>query len=218
MAVDPHPASVRVCLPVLKTLVWLLFSFFFAPIRVRGLRNVPRSGPLLIISNHISNTDPVVVHFASPRLVHFLARRDLTEMGLVGKFVRWFRIIPIKQSSADKGAIRSAVETLKDGRCVCIFPEGQLSPDGKLIEMLPGTALIVRMAGVPCICVGLQGSNRMMPHPSVVPRWAFAWVTAHWGQPRTFSSDASVEEIMGWAESELLALSGQEPRESALPA
>lgn len=132
-------------------------------------------------------------------------------MGLLGKFVTWWRGIPIKQSSADKGAIKKAIEVLKSGAVVGIFPEGQLSPDGKLIELFEGTALIIRMAQCPCMCVGLQGSNKLMPHPSVIPRWSFRRIEARWGQPRSFSKDSTTEEIMSWIESELLTLSDQSP-------
>jgi 1-acyl-sn-glycerol-3-phosphate acyltransferase len=183
--------------------------FFAAPIRVLGRRNVPQSGSLLILANHLSNTDPVLVQYSSPRLIHFMARRELFQMGALGRFVAWFKAFPVKQSSADKGAIRTAVELLKAGRTVCVFPEGQLSPDGNLIPLLPGAALVVRMSGAPCVCVGIRGSNRVMPDPSVVPRWAFSRVTLTWGQPRAFPHDASAEEILGWIDGELRQLSGQ---------
>ena len=130
-------------------------------------------------------------------------------MGLLGNFLRWWRTVPIKQSSADRGAIKKAIELLKAGEAVGIFPEGQLSPDGKLLDLFAGTALIVRLAETPCVCVGLRGTNKVMPHPSVIPRWAFTTVRAHWGEVRTFTKDTEQEEIMDWIESELRRLSGQ---------
>ncbi|MBS1724129.1 MAG: 1-acyl-sn-glycerol-3-phosphate acyltransferase [Armatimonadetes bacterium] len=170
---------------------------------------MPRKGALLVISNHISNTDPVAVQFACPRILHFLARKELFEMKGIGFFLRWFRSVPIKQSSADRGAIRTAVELLKEGRPVCIFPEGQLSPDGRLVEVLPGAALIVRMSEAPCICVGIKNTNKMMPDPKTTPQWAFAVVRARWGEVRKFSKDVDPSEVVNWIESELKRLSGQ---------
>lgn len=209
---DKHSPGAKFVFPILRGIAWLLFGFFGAPIRILNRACMPRTGSLLVISNHISNSDPVVVQYASPRLLHFLARRELFEMGLLGKFVRWWRAIPIKQSSADKGAIKTAVERLKAGEAVVIFPEGQLSPDGTLIELFSGTALIIRLAQTSCICVGLTGTNKFMPCPRTVPTWSFKAIEANWGEVKQFSKANTEEEIMGWIESELLRLTGQPPR------
>lgn len=209
MSNSDHPRMLKVVFPLLRVAAYLLFLFFAAPLRVFGSYRVPRHGPLLVISNHISNTDPVVVQYACPRLIHFLARKELFDMGLLGRFTKWWGAVPIRQSSADKGAIKSAVQLLREGQAVGIFPEGQLSPDGNLIELLEGTALIVRLSGAPCVCLGLRGSNKMMPCPSVIPRWAFASVQARWGEVKTFCKDSTTEEVMSWVEAELRSLTDQ---------
>jgi 1-acyl-sn-glycerol-3-phosphate acyltransferase len=95
------------------------------------------------------------------------------------------------------------------GEAVCIFPEGQLSESGLLQPLLPGAALIVRKAGVPIICCGLRNTNRVMPYRSVVPRPGFCFTYAEWGEPRSFSDDATADEVIGWATQELLRLSHQ---------
>jgi len=206
---DGHSLGLRLAFPWLRGLAWLLFAFFAAPIRVRGAKNVPRSGPLLVFSNHISNCDPVLVQFASPRLLHFMARRELFSMGFMGKLIRWFKAFPVTQSSADKGAIKRALDLVRKGHAVGVFPEGQLSPNGKLIEILPGATLLVRKTNAPCICVGIKGADKMMPYPTATPRWAFTRVTAVWGEPHTFAPDAEPEEVLAWIASELRRLSGQ---------
>ncbi|MBS1715609.1 MAG: 1-acyl-sn-glycerol-3-phosphate acyltransferase [Armatimonadetes bacterium] len=206
---DRHSLGLRIAFPFLKIVAWSLFAFFAAPIRVKGAKNVPRTGPLLVFSNHVSNSDPVLVQYASPRLLHFMARRELFTMGLMGRFIRWFKAFPVTQSSADKGAIRRALDLVGSGHAVGVFPEGQLSPDGRLIELLPGAALLVRKTGAPCVCVGIRGVEKMMPYPTATPRWAFTTVTAHWGEPRSFGPDAKAEDILDWIGSELRRLSGQ---------
>lgn len=208
---EVHPGYVRRWLPALKALAHGLFLFFAAPVRTLGRRNVPRSGTVLVVSNHMSNCDPLVVQLACPRHIHFLARKEIFSMGLLGKFMAWFRAVPIRQNSADKGAIKSAVSLLRRGGAVGIFPEGQLSPDGELLPLFEGTALIVRMAECPVICVGLRKTNKFMPSPRVVPTWAFQRITARWGQPRAFSKADDPEQIMLWIESELRSLTGQAP-------
>ncbi|MCW5940296.1 MAG: 1-acyl-sn-glycerol-3-phosphate acyltransferase [Fimbriimonadaceae bacterium] len=194
----------------MRAFATVLFLGLMAPIRVKGWRKVPRDGPLLIIANHQSNTDPVVVQYACRRHIRFLARRDLFTTGAMGKFMRWFGAVPIKQGAPDKTALRTAIELIESGEAVGIFPEGRLSPDGRLLPMLPGVALIVRQTGVRCICLGINGSRKVMPFPEVKPRLAFSWIVATWGEPREFERGAGKSEILGWIESELFRLSGQE--------
>lgn len=206
---DDHPASLKLFFPFLKGVAFLIFGFFGAPVRAKDRKNVPMSGSLLVISNHLSNCDPVVVQYASPRLLHFLARKELFDMLFVRRIARWFRAVPIKQSSPDKGALKKAIELLRDGKAVGIFPEGQLSDTGKLLELFEGTALIVRKTGAPCICVGIKDSNKFMPNPKATPQWSFTAIKVRWGQVRQFDAEASTEEIMGWIESELKRLTDQ---------
>lgn len=210
MEADRHSGALRALYPFLKGFACFLFLFFAAPIRSINRRSVPKDGAVLVIANHISNTDPVVVQYACPRFLHFLARKELFDMGLLGRFIKWWRAIPIKQSSADKGAIKRSIELLKSGEAVAIFPEGQLSPDGKLLELFAGTALIIRKAESPCICLGITGSNKMMPHPKETPTWAFTTIKANWGDARKFDPETPDEEIMAWIEAELRRLTGQD--------
>lgn len=148
-----------------------------------------------------------MVQMVCPRPLHFLARRQLWEWGGVVSFmVRYWRAVPISQAAADRTAIKNALELLRLGRSVVIFPEGRLSPDGQLVDLYPGAALIIRKAKVPCMCLGIQNTRRVMPDPETTPRWAGCWLKARWGEVRTFSDDASADEIMAWVKSELARL------------
>jgi 1-acyl-sn-glycerol-3-phosphate acyltransferase len=199
-------AQVLLAIPFMRLLATALFWGLAAPIWMRGWWRVPRRGPLLVIANHQSNTDPVVVQYACRRHIRFLTRRDLFTPGPLGKFLRWFGAVPIQQGAPDKTALKTAIELIRQGEAVGIFPEGRLSPDGDLLPMLPGVALIVKRTGVRCICVGLKGTRKVMPYPETKPRLAFSWIIARWGEPRVFRPDASQEEILGWIESELKRL------------
>ncbi|QYK52213.1 MAG: 1-acyl-sn-glycerol-3-phosphate acyltransferase [Fimbriimonadaceae bacterium] len=209
-----HSTTLRILYPGLKAVFWGLFALFLAPMRKRNSKNVPKTGPLLILANHISNTDPILVQYSCPRMIHFMARRELFDWKVLGPFLKWWRAFPVTQSAADTQAIRRAIELLEEGNAVCIFPEGQLSPDGKLIELLPGAHLIIRRTGVHCICVGLQGTNKLMPHPKLTPQIAASWLTATWGKPKYFDKSTSREDFVKWIESELLTLSGQPQKSS----
>lgn len=201
-----HPAARW--LWALKPFAWtLLTGAFGAPMRWRGRRSLPSNGPVLVLANHVSNADPVLAQFCSPRHLRFMARRELFEMGRLGRFIGWFGAFPVSQSTADVGALKTALRLLQDGQAVLVFPEGRLSPDGALTELLPGAAMLALRSGAPTVCLGLCGTPRLMPYPSERPRWAGAWLVGRWGEPRTFPPDAQPDDVLEWARSELVRLS-----------
>lgn len=201
-----HPLSLKLCYPFLRLVVRGLFGWYRAKIRAHDRQNVPQEGSLLIFSNHISNTDPIVVQMACPRLVNFMARRPLFSMKVIGPLVKWFRAFPVTQSSADKEAIKTALALLEAEKAVVVFPEGQLSPDGNLIRILPGAALLAKRSGAGCICVGLKNSNKVMPYPETKLQKANCTITANWGELRSFTKDDDAQAILDWIASELRRL------------
>ncbi len=191
--------------PFAKFIAWLLMALLGC-FTVRGKKNIPQQGGLLILSNHRSDCDPVAVQVACPRPIRFMAKSELWEMKGVRSVLIWLKCFPVKRGEPDRAAIKYAVALLQAGEAVCVFPEGQLSEDGQLQELKPGIALIVRMANVPVICVGLRNTERVVPYGSTIPRPAFRRVRAVWGEPRTFEHKADTEEILGWVTDQLKAL------------
>lgn len=174
-----------------------------------GKENVPKTGGLLILSNHRSDCDPVAIQVACPRPIRFMAKSELFEMKGVSLVLRWLRCFPVKRGEPDRNAIKHAVALLQAGHAVCIFPEGQLTETGFLQELKPGIALIARMADVPTICVGLRKTEKIVPYHKLTPRPAFTQVSAHWGAPRHFDRKAETEEILQWAEAEFRRLTNE---------
>jgi 1-acyl-sn-glycerol-3-phosphate acyltransferase len=132
-----------------------------------------------------------------------MGKSELFSMKLVGWFLRWWGAFPVERGKPDREAIRRATELAQDGSPVLIFPEGQLSEDGKLQEIKPGAALIIRMAKVPVMCCGLKNTQRVLPYGKLMPRPAFARVHVNWGEPKQFGEYATGDEIIAWIESEL---------------
>ncbi|MFY9233155.1 MAG: lysophospholipid acyltransferase family protein [Fimbriimonadaceae bacterium] len=202
------PLFNKLGLPVSKFLAWLLL-LLFGPLIVRGKYRVPKKGGLLILSNHISDLDPPAVQVSCPRTIYFMAKSELFDMPVLGRMIRWFKAFPVKRGEPDRASIKKAIAYLRAGETVCIFPEGELSEDGNLWPLKPGVALIVRMAEVPVICVGLVGTNKIVPCGKLIPRPAFGGVSATWGEVRSFDRRAETEEIMGWVEGQLRELTEQ---------
>jgi 1-acyl-sn-glycerol-3-phosphate acyltransferase len=195
--------------PFIKGVCWLTFKFF-GRLRSIGGERVPRTGGLLVFPNHRSDCDPPVMHAVSVRPMHFMAKSELFEMPLTAWAMWLSEAFPVRRGEPDRAALRHAAELAKLGEAVCIFPEGQLTETGKLQEIKAGVALIVRMAGVPCICLGLRNTEQVVPYGTLKPHFSKDRVEAVWGEPRTFDKSASAEEITGWIESELRRLSGEE--------
>jgi len=198
----------RIALPIIRFSVGLLF-LLIGPLRVTGKYRVPKTGGVLILSNHLADLDPPVVHICCPRTIYFMSKSELSEMPVLGRILRWFRTFSVKRGEPDRNAIRVAVAYLKAGQAVGVFPEGELSETGELLPLKSGMALIARMAEVPVICCGLKGTNKMLPYGRLLPKPAFGGVTVNWGEARRFDRHASADEIMAWAEGQFRELTDQ---------
>lgn len=192
--------------PFIKGCCWITFKIL-GRLRSTGGKQVPKKGGVLVFPNHRSDCDPPVVHAVATRPMHFMAKSELFEMPLTAWAMWLSEAFPVRRGAPDRAALRHAAELAKIGEAVCIFPEGQLSQDGTMGEIKPGVALVVRMAGVPCVCLGLKNTAQVVPYGSLKPRFSKDRVEAVWGEPRTFDEDAPAEEIIAWIDSELRRLS-----------
>jgi len=196
------PLFLALGLPFLRALCWVLMTIL-GPLRRIGAYRVPKSGGVLILSNHLADIDPIVVQLACKRPVYFMAKSELFEMKGVRYVLNLFRAFPVRRGEPDRAALKHAINLLKEGCVVCLFPEGELSATGELLPLKPGVALIVRQTLTPVICLGIMGSNRVMPYGTLIPRPAFHTITATWGEVHTFSKEDEAETILTWAEAQL---------------
>ena len=134
-----------------------LFAFFrilaaaVYRVRLNGAGNIPDGGAL-IISNHISYVDAVILQVAFPRKLWFMAVHGPRRRGLPLWFYRISGVIPLSSERAS-GGLRLAMRKMKEGELVCIFPEGQVSRTGALMEIRKGFEVLARRAEVPVVPV-----------------------------------------------------------------
>ncbi len=159
---------------------------------VHGLEHVPRTGGVILASNHLSFVDSVVIPSVAPRKVAFLAKSDyFTGTGLKGLATRaWFEglgMLPVDRDDT-KAALASldiALGVLERGEAFGIYPEGTRSRDGRLYRGRTGVAHLALTAGVPVVPVGLSGTQDVQPvgssRPRVVP------ITVAFGAPLDFT-------------------------------
>ena len=151
---------------------------------VTGTEHVPRSGGVVIASNHLSFIDSFAIPIVAPRPVVFLAKSDyFTGRGVGGAVRRAFfegiGSIPVDRHSsrAAQESLDAALEVLRAGRAFGIYPEGTRSRDGRLYKGRTGVAWLALTAGVPVVPVGLVGTDQVMPIGSNVPKLAKVRVT-----------------------------------------
>jgi 1-acyl-sn-glycerol-3-phosphate acyltransferase len=132
-------------------------------LKVYGRHHVPRHGGILIVSNHQSYLDPVLLGTKLIRPLSFMAKSELFENPYFGWMIRNLNAFPVRQGEGDVGALKETIRQLQAGHALNVFPEGTRSPDGELQPLEPGVGLIVRRAGVPVVPAVIYGSYDAWP-------------------------------------------------------
>ncbi len=148
----------------------LLYSasrLFFSPLvavatgyEVRGRENIPLTGGLIVASNHVAYTDPPVIGFAAQRELHYLAKEELIRQPVLGPLVTAYNAIPIRRGKADVAGMTRAMEVLKGGRALIMFPEGTRSRDGNLLPARPGVGMLAVNTNALIVPCYLSGSDK----------------------------------------------------------
>ena len=128
--------------------------------RVQNLDQVPLKGGLIVASNHISFWDPPLIGSALPRESHFLAKEELFATPVLGPLIRSLNSIPIRRGTADLSGIARAVEVLRRGGALLMFPEGGRMRDGELHPARPGVGMMAVQADVSIAPCYISGSSR----------------------------------------------------------
>jgi 1-acyl-sn-glycerol-3-phosphate acyltransferase len=135
---------------------------------------IPRTGPLIVVANHISNADPpLVAGWLTPMLgrqMHILAKQALF-IGPLGWILKKLGATPVKAGGSDIEAYRVARAVLDRGDVLCIFPEGTRSASGVMQEPKPGVAMLATRTGVPILPVGVTGSDYFLGRGRRLPRF-----------------------------------------------
>jgi 1-acyl-sn-glycerol-3-phosphate acyltransferase len=132
-------------------------------LKVWGAENVPKTGGALIVSNHQSFLDPVVIALRLYRPISYFARADLFDNPLFGWFIRSLNAFPVRRGESDIGAMREAVRRLSEGHLLCFYPEGKRTRNGELSPIQKGITLVIRKANVPVIPVVIDGAYQALP-------------------------------------------------------
>ncbi len=141
--------------PMIRVITRIVITVFYR-VRVKGIENIPEEGGALLIANHVTWLDGVLLILFCPRPVRFIAFADLVETGVLGRLARDYKTIPIKPGRKSMvESLRAGQQALRDGDLVCIFPEGGLSRTGQIQGFRRGFVTMLRGTDVPVIPVHL---------------------------------------------------------------
>jgi len=203
---------------ILRAFLTPFLMVLFRP-KVKGLRNVPATGPVVIASNHLSFSDSIFMPLVVPRKVTFLAKSEyFTSPGPKGLLKKLTFIalgqVPVDRSGGrrSEAALITGLKVLAEGKCLGIYPEGTRSPDGRLYKGRTGIARLAIESGAPIIPVAMFNTEKIQPTGKVVPN--VMRVEMIFGEPMYFTGDSSdlqyLREVTDQIMSTIQALSGQE--------
>jgi 1-acyl-sn-glycerol-3-phosphate acyltransferase len=203
---------------ILRAFLTPFLVLLFRP-KVKGLRNVPGSGPVIVASNHLSFSDSIFMPLVVPRKVTFLAKSEyFTSPGPKGllKKITFIALgqVPVDRSGGrrSEAAIITGLKVLAEGKCLGLYPEGTRSPDGRLYKGRTGIARLAIESGAPVIPVAMFNTEKIQPTGKVVPK--VMRVEMIFGEPMYFDGDSSdqlyLREVTDKIMSRIQELSGQE--------
>jgi 1-acyl-sn-glycerol-3-phosphate acyltransferase len=132
-------------------------------LRTEGRHNIPASGPALLVANHQSFIDPILIGLATRRHLCYLARKTLFKNRAFAWLIRMLNAVPIDQEGVGKEGIKAILEQLQLGQAVVVFPEGTRTEDGVMHPLKPGIHLLIKRTKAPIIPIGLAGAYDAWP-------------------------------------------------------
>ncbi len=151
--------SQKIVVTIIKPLYHIFLSW-----EARGRKNVPPSGPLIVVANHVHVIDGELLLFGVSRWIIYIAKEPLFHYPILRSLLRWAGALAIPRQSTlsdIKGLLQQVEQTLNKGSVIGIFPEGKRSHQGKLQAGKPGLALLASRMHIPILPVGISGTDKI---------------------------------------------------------
>lgn len=188
---------------LLRFLAWIIARVLYR-VRIEGLEHVPTKGAAIVVCNHVSFADALVLSAGIPRPMRFVMESSIFRLPIAGMVFRGMKAIPVASAREDRTVREAAFdaihEALGEGALVCIFPEGRLTGDGEIGEFKPGLLRVLANRPVPVIPAGLSGlwnssfSRRRQGLSRWVPRALWSRIDLRIG-PAIEASLVSLDEL-----------------------
>ena len=148
----------RVPIHTVRFMTWAVTHTMYR-VKHKNLHHIPEKGGALIVCNHVSYVDALLLSAVCPRLIRFVMEEEYANLPLLRRFLKRAAVIPISASSRNsiRDAFRETEQALKQGELVCVFPEGKLTSTGDMNEFMRGIDIILHRSPVPVIPMALKG-------------------------------------------------------------
>lgn len=146
---------------IAKFIFLIIFKFFFR-LKVTGQENIPQDGPFIIVANHSSLLDPVILGVSVRPKVIFIAAAYLFKIHWLGYLLRKANSIPV-QGESDISSLKRALKILQKGGVLGIFPEGGVDRQKNNLPIKAGAAFLATSVGVPIVPIRIKGADKALP-------------------------------------------------------
>jgi 1-acyl-sn-glycerol-3-phosphate acyltransferase len=199
MSEKPMPAFA-----ITKLLVRIVTTFLGGA-TIIGAEKIPAEGAVILAPNHRAHVDPPYLTLLTKRQQFYMAKEELFRNPLFGKYIAAMGAFPVKRGEVDRGALRRAIEHLKAGRILTVFPEGTRSEDGHTLKKAEkGVGLIAKQTGAAIVPIAVEGTEKVLPRGAIFMRPARVRLTV--GTPFTAKE---VIEAAGETDKDALTLIGE---------
>ena len=164
----PRKSFVYGCVSYL--LVFPVFRLLFRG-KTEGVSNLPKSGGVVVVSNHGSHLDPPILGHALGRPVAFMAKAELFRVPILSSIISACGAYPVKRGAGDREALRTASNRLVEGWATGVFLDGTRQENGRVNAPKSGAALLAARTGCPILPVAIVNSHRAFPKGSFLPRF-----------------------------------------------
>jgi len=171
-------------------------------LRPLDMANVPTAGGVLLASTHQSFLDPLLIACCLDREIHFMARRTLFDIPVLGRIIVATNTFPIDRDTGDVKGVKTAIERLKAGNALVVFPEGTRTRDGAILPMKSGVRILAERAAVPVVPVLIWGAHEVWPKGRALPGFR-GRIDIVFGRP---FDPAGIRDLGGRIRTEVLAL------------
>jgi 1-acyl-sn-glycerol-3-phosphate acyltransferase len=146
---------------ILRGAFWV-FTHLVCRYRVSGRKHVPLNGPLLIVANHLSWYDPILLGVVLPRRVWFFSKAEIFRWPLVGLVCKSTGQIPVNRGGSDRSALETGMTYLREGKALMIFPEGTVARQEQMIAAHTGAAMLAIRTGATVLPIAHCGTRRVL--------------------------------------------------------
>ncbi|MBN2149356.1 MAG: 1-acyl-sn-glycerol-3-phosphate acyltransferase [Anaerolineales bacterium] len=162
------------------------FKFLVRLERVEGLENIPKTGPAILMMNHIAFVDSLAVLHLTPRNIIPMAKIEVYDYPVIGIFPRLWGVIPVRREEVDRRAIQGALDVLREGEIILLAPEATRHP--QLEQGKEGVAYLAARSGAPIVPVAVEGTEGL-PTFRFSRRWREPGVQVRFGEPFSYLPD-----------------------------